>query len=357
MQQDPLISVIIPVFNAEQYLRRALDSVCNQTHRNLEIICVNDGSTDASLDILQEYAAKDDRIFIINQKNKKAGAARNAGLKQAHGDFVTSLDPDDYLDLETYAEIAPLLTDQMDMFVFGAELHGPDCQRKRNLTKYYHIKQEELVQLKDEMLLFINVSVCLKLFRRSVIEENHIRFPEGIVYEDVSFCFKFFSVSKYAYLQPKKYYHVMMRDTSVMGVTTHGHISNLDYFATLDDALEFLKSHGLWEKHQEMVRQILGLIFFKVKDVPAELTLQAQRLANKLIQKWDLHILFPNEPGFKNWPPTSTSLRGLIRKLFYKEKATKRTYLMFGIPLLTIQKKNGILKYRALGIPVCSKPV
>lgn len=99
---NPKISVIIPVYNGEKYINQCLDSLLNQTFKDIEIICVNDGSTDTSLEILQEYAQKDSRIKIINQKNSRAAVARNNGLAQARGDYLSILDCDDFFDLDMF---------------------------------------------------------------------------------------------------------------------------------------------------------------------------------------------------------------------------------------------------------------
>ena len=97
--QDPLISVIIPVYNVAPYLREAVDSAINQTYRNLEIIMVDDGSTDGSGDICDEYASRDPRITVIHQKNCGSSSARNAGLDRATGEYIAFLDSDDAYDL------------------------------------------------------------------------------------------------------------------------------------------------------------------------------------------------------------------------------------------------------------------
>lgn len=94
-QNNPLISIIVPVYNTAKYLQKCLDSIINQTYSNLEIICVNDGSTDNSLEILQTYAKKDRRIQIITQKNQGLSSARNQGLKHASGQYLTFIDSDD----------------------------------------------------------------------------------------------------------------------------------------------------------------------------------------------------------------------------------------------------------------------
>ena len=95
----PKISIVVPVYNVEQYLKEALDSLVNQTMKDLEFVCVDDGSTDKSLEILKQYAEKDPRFVIISQQNQGAGIARNNGLKAVSGKYVTYLDPDDWFEL------------------------------------------------------------------------------------------------------------------------------------------------------------------------------------------------------------------------------------------------------------------
>ena len=102
----PKVSVIIPIYNTEKYLRKCLDSVCNQTLSDIEIICVNDCSTDNSLEILEEYASKDNRIKLIDFKeNKGAAVARNAGIDEAKGEYIGFVDSDDFIDLDFYEKL------------------------------------------------------------------------------------------------------------------------------------------------------------------------------------------------------------------------------------------------------------
>ena len=101
----PKISVIIPVYNVEKYLPQALESVMNQTFSDLEIVCVNDGSTDNSLKILEEYAQKDERIKIINQENSGYGAACNRALECIKGEYFAILEPDDYIEPKMYKKL------------------------------------------------------------------------------------------------------------------------------------------------------------------------------------------------------------------------------------------------------------
>ena len=100
MSTTPKVSVIIPVYNVEDYLRQCLDSVINQTLKDIEIICVDDGSTDKSLEILHEYEKKDSRITVLTQKNQYAGVARNVGMSVATGKYFVFLDSDDFFEPE-----------------------------------------------------------------------------------------------------------------------------------------------------------------------------------------------------------------------------------------------------------------
>jgi len=99
------VSIIVPVYNVEKYLEKCLESIINQTLKNLEIICVNDGSTDNSLQILEDYAKKDQRIKIINKKNRGSGAAKNTGMKNASGEYIGFVDSDDWVDLAMFEKL------------------------------------------------------------------------------------------------------------------------------------------------------------------------------------------------------------------------------------------------------------
>ena len=112
------ISVVIPVYNVEKYLEQCLDSVIAQSFEDIEVICVNDGSTDSSLEILKRYADNDSRIKIISQKNKGAGAARNVGIENAAGEYVYFMDSDDYLNSDAFERLNGFLDDEPDFVMF-----------------------------------------------------------------------------------------------------------------------------------------------------------------------------------------------------------------------------------------------
>ena len=131
----PKVSVIIPVYNVELYLRECLDSVINQTLREIEIICVDDGSTDASLEILKEYAEKDNRITVITQKNLYAGVARNAGLAVAKGEYLSFLDSDDFFEVEMLEEsYNKAIKDGADIVIWRSREYDTQTKEYRNVV-------------------------------------------------------------------------------------------------------------------------------------------------------------------------------------------------------------------------------
>ena len=184
------VSVIIPVYNVEEYLRQALDSVINQTFDDIEIICVNDGSTDNSLKILEEYAGLDNRILIINQTNKGVSVARNVGINQATGEYIIFVDPDDWIEDNLVEEAyKKIYKENLDIVSFGHICYAGDGSYK---SHSFNI----LEKLKNEKFFTVDIIVrglvhCVwdKIYKREFIINNQILFPKNIKNaEDVCFC-------------------------------------------------------------------------------------------------------------------------------------------------------------------------
>ncbi|MBR6099633.1 glycosyltransferase family 2 protein [bacterium] len=169
------VSVIIPVYNVENYLRKCLDSVVNQTLQDIEIICINDGSTDNSLQILNEYAQKDNRIIVINKENQGVSAARNDGIEKAGGEFIMFLDSDDYFMPEACEIAYNSVSDKYDIGIFG----------------HYILKGKKLKQKPVDGVPADSINIWDKIFRTSFIKENNITFPTQITTaEDIIFSYE-----------------------------------------------------------------------------------------------------------------------------------------------------------------------
>lgn len=182
----PTISIIIPIYNMEQFLERCLDSIVNQTYTSLEIILVNDGSTDSSGDICDAYAHNDSRIKVISQVNAGVSAARNAGLNVATGEYISFIDPDDYIKVNAYETLIPYLNNNtIDILRFNANRKGEILNRLPFEGEYAGKRFEEEVLLPmigSEKFggMFILGVLWIHLFKREIIEKNHIRFNKEL---------------------------------------------------------------------------------------------------------------------------------------------------------------------------------
>lgn len=176
------VSIIIPVFNSYQTIRRCLNSVLNQTYKNIEAIVIDDGSTDRSRELIRQFANRDKRIKIIVQKNKGVSSARNTGILHAKGDYISFLDSDDYLDPHC-VETMLCNIDNADLLICRYNFEG---EQKEIFNKYKKTKYEGAIQLTK--ILTINQAItqyCIiqpwgKLFKSNIIKNRHIMFNEAI---------------------------------------------------------------------------------------------------------------------------------------------------------------------------------
>lgn len=184
MNNQRLLSVIVPVYKVEKYLQRCLDSIINQTYKNLEIILIDDGSPDNSGKICEEYAQKDKRIKVIHQKNKGQGAARNAGIIASKGELITFIDSDDWIECNMYEiMISKLLQYNLDIIKCAiVETDGSKIKRELNhkTTKINVVISENIFDL--YFTEFTCKVIWNGVYKRNIIE--NVEYPEGLVAED-----------------------------------------------------------------------------------------------------------------------------------------------------------------------------
>ena len=214
----PKVSVIVPVYNVENYLAECLDSVVGQSVLDLEILCINDASTDSSLEILQKYADRDSRIKILqNDRNMGLACTRNRGLEAATGEYVLFVDSDDLIDRELLETVITKMGD--------AEVACFDYQKRNEIGEE---KDRHLFALKENMYnardFFITAvdrnsiiySAWSKLYRRDFLVRENLKFTDGILYEDVVFHFLSMMKASKVYCIPKKIYTYRFRSDSIM---------------------------------------------------------------------------------------------------------------------------------------------
>ncbi len=221
---EPKVSVIIPVYNVERYLRKCLDSVVGQTLQEIEIICVNDGSTDDSAAILKEYEKADSRIIVISQENQGLSAARNSGMRRAHGEYIYFLDSDDYIDgdaLKTLVRLADERDADSVHFATKPFYESDELRRMNCLDGYFDMRGfsgvfsgPEYIRTAREKYVY-TAPVWLVLWRRALLSDNGIAFINGILHEDEPFTFMADLISNRIVVLPTVFHHYRIRSASI----------------------------------------------------------------------------------------------------------------------------------------------
>lgn len=234
------VSIIVAAYNVEQYLNRCLDSLVSQTLHDIEIICVNDGSTDRTLEILKEYAQKDARITVLSQENAKQGAARNRGLEIAKGEFVTFVDADDWIE-----------PDYCELLYNAAQKYGVNIAASSTTRDYKH-KVKNHLKLKEEKVyngvnsivqaLEYNFITHSKLYRFEPIK--NLRFEENVLYEDGPYTIKAFDIEKSLVTVPSARYHYYSNPTSTMKQKLDVKKEN-DKISTSLQLIRYAKEHDI----------------------------------------------------------------------------------------------------------------
>ena len=190
-----MLSVIIPVYNVENYLNECLDSVTSQTLEDMEIICIDDGSTDNSPDILKEYSKKDKRIKIITKENGGQATARNLGIKEAQGEYIAFVDSDDFIEPTMFEKLYTKAKDNnLDIAMCKIATYDNQTEEIKDNVWYYMLGvfrdfEKDIFNHKDtkEFTCHIAVTPYNKLYKTTLLKENNILFPEGLIFEDEKF--------------------------------------------------------------------------------------------------------------------------------------------------------------------------
>ena len=230
---DVKVSIIIPTFNTEKYLSQCLDSVVNQTLKEIEIICVNNGSTDNSLEILEEYAEKDSRVKVLSIENRGLSIARNYGIQYASGEYIGFVDSDDYIHLEMFEKLYNVAKSRdLDMCMCKVSTFEDGTDDLNDDIWYFSLNclnqlEKDVFNHNDtkEVIGEICVTVYNKIYKRTMIEKNCIRFPETLIFEDEIFFYDTYLHSdRVSFIPYNLYYYRTHREGSLTEQT-----ENKDY--------------------------------------------------------------------------------------------------------------------------------
>jgi len=289
------ISIIIPVYNSGEYLERCLKSVTSQTLRDIEIFCIDDGSTDNSWNIIQEFAERDDRITALRQSNAGAAVARNRGLERAKGEYIGFVDADDYVDGAYFeclynaavSKDADVARAYVSVEWFGGESghtqHAFDT--KESYENHYNVSLRGSTEENGHNL---NGVIWLSIYRHSLLKQNAISFvPELRTGQDNIFnlevsCY----LNKVVYTKKKVYYHRVVRDGSLMSSYNYTDDGLFSRALVLERAVAILNSKPDYDKDIYVSRVVDILLFIRERLKYIKSTTRARKIAELLSKAW-----------------------------------------------------------------------
>lgn len=344
MLNSPCISVIIPVYNAEKYLCECLDSIINQTLRDIEIICIDDGSTDNSLNILTEYASRDNRFIIISQKNSGVGIARNLCLQKVSGEYLVFVDPDDWISKNTafqqmydYAkqnDAEVVHFDNFEYIEYFNKIKKVNFGKRIKKHYNYNLLKSPYYSwrtFKNGCLRYLDWHVWAFVYNTKFIKENGIEFSQSRYGEDQLFTNSAILLAKRIYYLNDYLYYYRLRKGSLAHSKSY---YSFDVFNNVNCMKEFIIKHNLWDELKTEFNK------YKISTVIKSYNLTDPSLI-KEYEKRCAEFLTPDE--LKEVLKRATRKRNFLENLFsiknYKEDAVKyKLVTVFGIEFKLLKK-------------------
>ena len=315
--QNSLISIIIPVYNAEKYIERCLESLLTQTYSNIEILCIDDCSKDNSLNILKKIKEQDNRIKLYQLgQNCGPATARNIGLEHACGEYIMFCDNDD-----TYAPnmceqmLTTMITENTDIVTCQANIHNSFLNPI--MAKYANCNPLGTFVLLPKYKKSINVFLWNKIFKKSIIDQYNIKFPDGVTSEDNAFITKYLTVTdKYCGIQ-EKYYNYFFRKTSFTLTKKKKNIGQhrFDRLAIIKDVYKHIEAFNLLQREniffKKLILDELEQLFIFNKDINSKKYIIAEY--NKFIA--DAKLLEYNEYCFEKLSANNKKKNKIVRAI------------------------------------------
>lgn len=310
----PKVSVVVPVYNVEKYLAKCLDSLVNQTLEDIEIIVVNDGSTDNSKSIIEEYSSKyPKKVFPFDKENGGLSDARNFGLNYVHGDYIAFLDSDDYVNKTLYEKMYnKALEEKSDMV--ECDFYWTYPASKKVDTRYEY-------KDKKDMIANARVVAWNKLYKKDVLLNSGVTFTKGLHYEDVDFFYKMIpKLGKVSLIREPLIYYVQ-RKSSISNTQDE---NTKDIFTILDNVIEYYKENNLFDEYKceleyAYTRYLLCsslLRMVKIKDDDIRKKLLKQTISN-------IYEKFPN------WKENEILRKNKSAKNIYMKTVNKTTFPIY----------------------------
>ena len=297
----PKVSVIVPVYNVEDYIEKCLESLVNQTLQDIEIIIVNDGSTDNSEKIIEKYLNQyDNKIKYLKKLNGGLSDARNYGMKYATGEYIAFLDSDDYVDVTIYEKMYSKAIEENCDFVECDFIWKYD---KKEVKDNGYIYKD-----KHEMLVYARVVAWNKLIKRELLQKTNIEFPKGLRYEDVEFFYKLLPyINKFGFVKEYLVYYTQ-RSGSIAKTQNE---RTKEIFTVLDNVISFYKQKGFYEDYKNeleysytrlsLCSSLLRIVKVKDKQLRKQLISATWENLNKNFPEWKKNKNLKENKTMKNW--------------------------------------------------------
>lgn len=275
---DVQLSVIIPVYNVENYLNACLQSVAAQSVNNIEVIIINDGSTDGSLKIAQKFAEENSNFKLITQENKGLSAARNRGLETAVGEYIAFLDSDDFIDPNMYQSLLDIAhQSKSDMVKCGSVVFNDESKEIiRIKDDFQSFQRIDAINLRFRKYLkrHIDISVWSGIYHKSLFKQ--IRFPEGVCYEDHYVTPKLLSLAKSLIFVPDLYVYYRQRSGAI--TSSFSPTKRIQKLASLNALFNQLKAQGI---QKELSKEFTDYFFYTLVNYHNSMIYNAPKLLKK----------------------------------------------------------------------------
>ncbi len=310
----PKVSVIVPVYNVENYIEKCLESLVNQTLEDIEIVVVNDGSTDNSESIIKKYTEKyNEKIKYVVKENGGLSDARNYGMQYASGEYITFLDSDDYVDVTIYEKMYKKAIEEECDFVECDFIWKYDNKEVKDCGYIYKDKHE--------MLANARVVAWNKLIKKELLDRLQIEFPKGLRYEDVEFFYKLLPyINKFGFVKEYLIFYIQ-RGNSIVNTQNE---RTKEIFVVLDNVINYYKEKGFYEEYKTELEYMYARILL------CSSFLRIVKIKDKNIRKKLLDFTWESlNTKFPNWKRNEFLIKNNYSKNKYMRTVNNFTFKLY----------------------------
>lgn len=308
------VSIIVPFYNVERYIEKCLETLVNQTLEDIEIILVNDGSKDKSIEIVNKFLEKyPEKLVYFEKENGGLSDARNYAIPYAKGEYIAFLDSDDYVEKDMYEKMYQLAKEENSDMV--------ECDFYWEYPEKIKIDTGAIYNGKKEMLEKVRVVAWNKLIKREILEKAKIEFPKGYRYEDVEFTYKLIPYLEKVSFLKKPCIHYIQRENSISNSQNE---RTKEIFDVLDHVIRYYKEKGIYDEYKEEIEYIYAR-YLLCSSLLRMVKIEDKKIREELLNKTWINL---NEK-FPNWKKNKILKKNKSGKDFYMKTINKVTYKIY----------------------------